>query len=118
MSFENTLNRFKLVSGLSDEEAARWLPVLRESAEYVKGLVEKESLSQEEALRVDNAAGVYAYYRYALYSLRDENSFSAGDVRVYLNRNKAEEARLMWEDELSQLNDIALCSHFTFRGFR
>lgn len=118
MSFENTLNRFKLISGLSDEEAVKWLPILRESVEYVKTLVTKEDLSDYDRIRLDNAAGVNGYYRYITYSLETQNSFSAGDIQVNVNKDKVKDAQLMWQTEMSALNDIIDCSPFTFRRVR
>lgn len=115
MSFNNTYNRFKLVSSLSDEEASKWVPLLKESSEYVYSHVIKENLTDSDCIRLDNAAGVYAYYRYIVYSFRAENSFSAGDVTVSLNTDMVNEAKIMWETEELGLDDLISSSSFIFK---
>lgn len=108
MSIENTINRFKLISGLESEEAAKWSELVNESREYIESLVTSDEIYEIDIKRLDNAAAVYAYYRYLSYTISDENSFSAGDLKVnFNNRNKLEAAKEMWKTELESIKDIA-----------
>ena len=106
MSCDNTFNRFKLISGLSEPQALEWLDLVNESRDYVESLVTSDELFESDVKRLDNAAAVYAYYRYISYSVSDESSFTAGNLRVSYNTSKLKAAREMWENELNNLNDI------------
>lgn len=118
MSFIDTLNRFKLVSGLSDEESSKWLPVIKDACDYVKTLAVKENPTEYELKTLDKAAGVNAYYRYVVYTLEEESSFSAGDVSVTYNKDKVQRAKEMWDKELENLGDLVCASHFSFRAVK
>ena len=107
MSFDITLKKFRLISGLTEEELAQWVPVIRESLDYVKSLLVCGALNESDKIRVASAAAVYAYYRYISYSVREESAFSAGDMSVTFNSEKRAQAREMWLDELSGIADIA-----------
>ena len=115
MSFANTLNRFRLLSGLDDAEITRWSPVLRESMEYVRTLVNTDEFTDEQERRADSAAGVYAYYRYVCCTIDDERSFRAGELNVTLNSEKSQLAEKMWESELKALRDSLVDAPFVFR---
>lgn len=117
MTLDNTLSRFKLISGFTDEEMSKWLPVICDSIAYVKGIVTKTDLSDIEALRLDNAAAVYAYYRYVSYSVGEENSFSAGEVSATLNKDRVKEAEQMWKTELGTISDL-VSTGFVFKRVR
>lgn len=106
MTFDNTITRFRLITGLSDDDISKWLPVIEDSMAYVEGLVTKKSLAESDLLRLDNAAAVYAYYRYVSYSVGEESSFSAGEISVTLNKDRITEARNMWKTELETISDL------------
>lgn len=107
MSAENTLSRFTLISGLSADEVQNWSELISESREYIGSLVTKEDIFELDEKRLDNAAAVYAYYKYLCYSVNDETSFSAGDLKVSFNNDKLKAAEKMWENELESIKDIA-----------
>lgn len=106
MTLDNTLKRFRLITGLSDKEISKWLPVLKDSMLYVEKLVTKSDLTEYDLLRLDNAAAVYAYYRYVSYSVGEENSFSAGELSVSVNKDRIKEAQAMWNTELETIGDL------------
>lgn len=106
MTLDNTLKRFRLITGLSDEEISKWLPVLKDSMIYVEKLVTKTELSEYDVRRLDNAAAVYAYYRYVSYSVGEENSFSAGEISVTVNKDRIKEAEHVWNTELETIGDL------------
>ena len=69
MNFENTQNRFRLLSGLSETECEQWNSVMSEAAEYVKSIVVKKKLTESDMDRLGNLAGVLAYCKYMIYSI-------------------------------------------------
>lgn len=114
MTFDNAYKKFLLISGMSHEDASPWLSVLKEAMSYVESLVTKQKLSECDFTRLENAAAVYAYYRYVSYSSGEESSFSAGDLSVTFNKEKIEVAKKMWKTELDSLNDL-VSSGFIFK---
>ena len=106
MTFDNTITRFRLITGFTEEEISKWLPVIEDSMAYVESLVTKKSLTDSDLLRLDNAAAVYSYYRYVTYSVGEESSFSAGEISVTLNKDRLAEAKNMWKTELETIRDL------------
>ncbi len=117
MSFENTLNRFKLISGLSSQEAENWSGLLSDSREYLRSLTVKDELFSGDEKRLDNAAAVYAYYRYLCCYVGEESSFELGDFKVTYNNDRLKAAEKLWESELKSLSDLVSSeqSHFFFK---
>ncbi|MCH5299572.1 MAG: hypothetical protein J1E96_07410 [Ruminococcus sp.] len=115
MSFEKALNRFTLLSGLSDEEALKWLPVVKDAIVYIESLVTKKDLTERDKTRLSSSAGVYAYYRYLCYSIDDEDNVTLGSLHLSANQRKIEEAEKMWQTELKTLSDLFRNDSFIFR---
>ena len=115
MSFEKTLDRFMLLSGLSYDESLRWRSVIEEAVNYVYGLAVKEKLTDSEKARLDTLAGVLAYCRYTLYTADNSGGFRAGDLTVYSDRNTFANAQAIWESELKANADLVSPSYFCFK---
>ena len=115
MSFEKTLSRFMLLSGLSYDESLKWRPVMEDAAEYVYGLAVKEKLSDSDKARLDVLAGVLAYCRYTMYTADSSGGFRAGDLTVYSDKNTLATAQLIWENELKANSDLVSPSYFCFK---
>lgn len=114
MTFDNAYNKFKLITDLSDAELLKWIPVLKEAVLYIESLVKKANLTEVDNIRLDNAAAIYAYYRYVNYSTGDENSFTAGDLSVSKNNDRLKVAENMWEKELEMISDL-VTTKFIFK---
>lgn len=114
MTYGKAYEKFRLTTGLSDEEVNKWLPLLKEAEVYVGSLVVKKDLTESEKIRLENAAAVYAYYLYVSYSSVEHRSFSAGDISVTYNPDIVKNAENMWKRELISIGDIAN-SGFIFR---
>ncbi len=106
MNIENTLSRFRLISGIEENEASDWAELVTEARDYLDTLVIKDEITELDEKRLDNAAAVYAYYRYLSYTSERETSFSAGDLKVSFNNDKIKAAKEMWETELNGIKDI------------
>lgn len=106
MSFNNTFDRFSTISGLTRQETIAWEGLIDESRNYIRGLSIKDELTVNDDKRLDNAAAVYAYYRYIIYTSSIESSYKAGDVSITFNNERAKSAEKMWEAELKGLSDL------------
>lgn len=106
MSLERTKDRFRLISGLDANAVLDWSDLISDTREYLESLITKEYLFESDEKRLDNAAAVYAYYKYLSYTISEETSFSAGDLKVSYNNEKLKAAKEMWESELESIKDI------------
>lgn len=106
MNIENTLRRFRLIADLDNIEAEKWSDLVIESREYLESIVIKDEIFELDEKRLDNAAAVYAYYRYVCYTASNESSFTAGDLKVSFNSKKISSAKEMWEREFNCIRDI------------
>lgn len=114
MNFNDVYNRFKLISSLTDKEISDWVPIITESMEYVCSIVSKNDLTDYDYRRLNNAAAVYAYRCYILYTINKENSFTAGDISVTINKDVVSDTENMWKRELDSISDL-VASTFTFK---
>lgn len=118
MNFENTQNRFRLLSGLSETECEQWNSVMNEAAEYVKGIVVKKKLTDSDEDRLGNLAGVLAYCKYMMYGVESGSGYRAGDLTVYADRETVKNANALWQNELSLNSDLVLENAFVFKRVR
>lgn len=74
--------RFALLAGLGEEEAARCAPLCGEALAELLGR-KKDGCGEEADAPIRMAAAALAFYRWTLAEdARRESSFSAGDVKV------------------------------------
>ena len=114
MSFEKVLRRFKLISDIPDNELEVWKDVVAEAMDFISSLIKARALSESDKTRLNNAAAVYAYYKYACYTDDSEGSFKAGDISVSSNGKRLENAREMWLSEKNAIADLTVSSDFVF----
>lgn len=119
MRLSDVILRFTLVSGLEPEEVSKWtvlcVDAMNEISESVRS---SKGKSEKEALRLSNAAGVYAYYKYCLYTYSSKiKTFSAGVINVTSTEDEMEHARKMWEAEKEMCADLLVDKgDFCFKG--
>lgn len=118
MSFENTQNRFRLLSGLSEDECEQWSSILSESLNYVNSIVIKKNLTDSDKDRLGTLAGVFAYCRYMLYGMESGSGFRAGELTVYADRDTINNAHALWQNELRLNADLVSESAFVFRSVK
>ncbi len=106
MNIENTLRRFRLIADLDNNEAENWTDLVIEAREYLESIIIKDEIFELDEKRLDNAAAVYAYYKYVCYTVDNESSFTAGDLKIVFNDKKLSSAKEMWERELNSISDI------------
>lgn len=119
MRLSDVINRFTLVSGLEGEEVSAWTVLCVDAMNEISLMVQpSKGKDEKEALRLSNAAGVYAYYKYCMYSYSSKvKSFSAGGVSVTSSTDEMEHARKLWEAERLLCADLLTDSgEFCFKG--
>ncbi len=114
MNFENILERFILLSGLSREKALEWKYSLEDAGRYVRTLCVGKELSESDSSRLDRLAGVYAYCRYICYTADMSGGFRAGDLTVHADKSCTEKAERLWQSELRANRDLVSDSCFLF----
>ncbi|MBQ6498818.1 MAG: hypothetical protein IJI48_02850 [Ruminococcus sp.] len=114
MNFENTQNRFRLLSGLSETECEQWNSVMSESSDYVNSIVVKKELTEADKDRLGNLAGVLAYCKYMMYSIEGGSGFRAGELTVNADRATARNVNAMWQNELRLNSDLVSEKAFVF----
>ena len=118
MNFENAQNRFRLLSGLDDEECEQWSPVLNDAVEYLNSIVVKKALSDSDKNRLGTLAGVLAYCKYMIYNVEAGSGFRAGEMTVYADKESIKNAQALWKNELKLNSDLVSESSFVFRTVR
>ena len=118
MNFENTQNRFRLLSGLSESECEQWNSVMGEAADYVKSIVVKKKLTDSDKDRLGNLAGVLAYCKYMMYSIESGSGFRAGELTVNADNHTAQNAEALWQNELRLNCDLVSENAFVFKRVR
>ena len=115
MNFENAQNRFRLLSGLSEDECESWSAVLSEAADYVSGIVIKKHLTKSDEDKLGALAGVLAYCKYLVYGVESGSGFRAGELTVYADKSTFKNAEALWQNELKLNSDLISESNFVFR---
>ncbi len=110
------LDRFVLLSGLSREESAAYLPVCSSALANILAHLKPGVDAEQHAEEIAHAAAAVAFYRFALISAaREEESFSAGNLTLRQDSEaKAQYARAVRDDALATLSDLAEDSGFLF----
>lgn len=115
MNFENVQSRFRLLSGMSEDECEKWSSVLSESADYVSGIVIKKNLSDSDKNRLGNLAGVLAYCKYLIYGIEQGSGFRAGELTVYADKDTVRNAQALWKNELRLNSDLVSETEVIFK---
>ncbi len=119
MRLSDVIDRFTLVSGLEPEEVSKWTVLCVDAMNEISDSVQPlKSKSEKDSLRLSNAAGVYAYYKYCLYTYSSRvKTFSAGVISVTASDDEMEHARKMWEAEREMCADLLSDKgDFCFKG--
>ncbi len=121
MRLNETINRFALVSGLEPCEVSKWTVLCVDATKEIERMILPCAvLTQDNELRLSNAAGVLAYYKYCMYShVTKVKGFAAGNVSVTVSEDEAEHAFKLWQTEKEAIGDlIGTESGFCFQGVR
>lgn len=118
MSLKDILDRFTLVSGLSMQEASRYLPIIEDCRLLFEERMKSE-LTESEKRRAAHACAVYAYYKISRILQSEEiSSFKVGDVQ-FESLSQCDNAEALWREERERIRDlIDLDNGFAFRSVR
>lgn len=119
MDLQEILERFSLISGLSDEEASLWEPLLIDAQKEIESKL-KSSVDQEaDGRRLNVAAAALGFYKYTLYRLSGSGmgSFSAGDLSINLNDKESINIALnIWQEAKASIYDLLKDDDFLFQS--
>lgn len=115
MNLKEVINRFSLVSGLSQGEISKWVYVIIDCINYFESKMSGKTYCQTDIARLTHACAVYAYYKYSVYSKSlSSESFKAGDVQITSSGDCIDNVRAMWECEAKEISDLVDFSDFCF----
>lgn len=108
MRLSDVIQRFTLLSGLEPEEVSKWTVLCVDAMNEIAPLVlPSKGKNEKEERRLSNAAGVYAYYKYCMYTYHTRvDNFSAGMISVSKKEDDQESARRLWEKEKEMCADL------------
>lgn len=117
MSLKNVTDRFLMLSGLEESQLQRWLPLCRDSLEYIESRLKSGQTAEENICLISSAAAALAYYSYSLTAgaSASPKRFKAGDVEIEEgDSGKAEAAKALWLSEKEKLSDLLKDEGFYF----
>ncbi len=112
------LESFILVSGLTREEAERWLPLCHWAVASIYGRLRPEADVIANQTALCYAAGTMAYYKFVLREVAQSNrsQFSVGDVSLTEDHAETmEAAKALYEDALRSVEHL-FGDEFAFVG--
>ena len=114
MSLKDVVDRFALVSGLSQKEISRWIFIIIDSIKYFENICKIDALKESDKKRLSYACAVYAYYKYSLTQSELAHSFKAGDVQISESSSLIDTASKLWQIQKNEISDIADFSESCF----
>lgn len=106
MSIDNVINRFMLISGISEDEASKLSGICSESYEYINGITDISDSEANTAL-LENAAASLSFYKYTLYLAGSGRlrGFTAGDVTFDSGEAAVKYALELWLQARTEISD-------------
>ncbi len=106
MSLKDVIDRFALVSGLSQKEISRWIFIIIDSIKYFESICKIDALKESDKKRLSYACAVYAYYKYSLTQSELAHSFKAGDVQISESSSLIDTTSKLWQIQKNEISDI------------
>ncbi|MBR2715901.1 MAG: hypothetical protein IKB73_06840 [Ruminococcus sp.] len=117
MSLKDVLNRFALVSGLSQEDISKWVFVISDCIKFFESRTANRNFTESERARLVHACAVYAYYKYSMINFAyNSGKFKAGDVEITQSEDMIDKAHKMWQEEKREISDVFDFDDFAFYG--
>lgn len=118
MGINQICERFTLLTGISEDELPRWMPLIYDAQEYVKSILKDTADNQHQSV-LATAVGTYAYYKWSIIQCANStSSFKVGDVSVSDSKNSVsvERAELLWKECLKEIAPLTTSQSFYFKG--
>lgn len=106
-----------MISGIEEQELQRWIPLCRDSLEYIESRLKCGVSAEDNVCRISSAAAALAYYSYSLTadSALAPQRFKAGDVEIEEGGSgRQESAKALWLSEKEKLGDLLKNEGFYF----
>ena len=115
MDEQAVLARFQLLSGLTAEQSADWLPLCKQAVTQINASLKPGVDAAAHSEELCMAAACLVFYQYAIIQdvLRDE-SFAAGEVKV-TQKIKPASAEQVWQQAKAAVASLLTDSDFMFR---
>ena len=106
MSLKDVIDRFALVSELSQEEISRWIFLILDCIKYFESICNIDALKESDKKRLSYACAVFAYYKYSLCKSEAVHSFKAGDIQISESSSLIEKTSSLWQLQKNEISDI------------
>lgn len=106
MSLKDVIDRFALVSELSQEEISKWIFLILDCIKYFESICDIDALKEGDKNRLSYACAVYAYYKYSLCKSETAHSFKAGDIQISESSSLIEKTASLWQLQKKEISDI------------
>lgn len=108
------LARFMLLSGLSAEQAAEWLPLCKQAAEQINAGLKPGVDAAVHSEELCMAGAALVFYRYSIIQdVLNEESFAAGEVKI-TRKSAAPAARQLWREMQASVAGLLTDCDFVF----
>ena len=121
MRLSDVINRFALISRLEPEAVSKWTVLCVDAVQYLRQRLRSDAeLTEENMMRLANAAASLAYYKYTLYEPSAAvRSFTAASLAVNMGEDEKQRAKALWKEEQQLLSDLLKTDDdFCFKGVR
>ncbi len=118
MDYDEVVERFTLLTGLSSDEVSEWSPILYDSMLEINARLSTDCDTDTYSQQISYAAASLANYKYRriLSAAGGDAQVKAGDVTITPDENAAEKAYGIYADSLKLLADILADDEFYFKG--
>ncbi len=106
MSLNEVIKRYALVSGQSEEEISKYLPIILDCMGFFNEKI-NENTSNADRKRLIHACAVFAYYKVnCCMSAENLNRFKAGDVEFSVDEDTVNRSKQLWLCEKEEVSDL------------
>ncbi len=114
MNIANVITRFRLLTGISNDEIYKWKALIDDACDYVNSVLIKKELSESEARKVEMLCAVYALKLHSLCNDENITSFTAGDVQITSPENRTDRGEKLWREYSEKCRDLIDTKEFLF----
>lgn len=121
MNINQICERFILLTGISDDEISKWLPLIYDAQEYINSLIKEDTDVQRFSEMLSSAVGTYSYYKWCLVNSGNTSStFKAGDLTITegSTSSSVEKALRLWDECKKEIAPYLKSDNFYFKGVR
>ena len=119
MNINQICERFTLLTGISEDELSKWMPLIYDAEKYVKSILKDDVDEQRHNVVLSSAVGTYAYYKWCMYcNGNNSSSFKAGDLTISEDNSyvSLERAENLWKECKKEMAPLTVCDSFFFKG--